>query len=72
MLTLPPALLDLVEVSPGQQVVVTVQDGRIIVEPQRRPRYALAELLSRCDAKAPRPEEDRTWLEAPAHGKELL
>jgi antitoxin ChpS len=72
MLALPPALLDLVELTAGQQVDVSVEEGRILVEPRQRPRYTLAELLSRCDSNAPRSEEDRKWLESPAVGAELL
>jgi antitoxin ChpS len=72
MLALPPALLDLVEVAAGQQVDVSVEEGRIVVEPRRRPRYTLAELLSRCDPDAPRSDEDSEWLEARPTGAELL
>jgi antitoxin ChpS len=72
MLALPPALLDIVEVAAGQQVDVSVEEGRIVVDPRRRPRYTLAELLSRCDPDAPRSDEDREWLEAQPTGAELL
>lgn len=72
MLALPPPLLELVELAAGQQVDVSVEEGRILVEPRRRPRYTLAELLSRCDPAAPFAEEDREWLEAPPAGSELL
>jgi antitoxin ChpS len=72
MLALPPALLDMVELAAGQQVDVSVEEGRILVEPRRRPRYTLAELLSRCDPAAPRPDEERDWLQAPPAGAELL
>jgi len=72
MLALPPALLEMVEIAAGQQVDVSVDEGRIVVEPRRRPRYTLAELLSRCDPNAPRSDEDHEWLEAPPTGAELL
>ena len=72
MLALPPAVLDMVDLAPGQQVAVSVDDGRIIVEAPRRPRYRLAELLARCDRNAPPPEEDREWLDSPLVGEELL
>jgi len=72
MLALPPALLDMVELAAGQQVEVSVNEGRIVVQSRRRPRYTLAELLSRCDRRAPLSDEDREWLEAPPAGAELL
>ena len=72
MLALPPALLDVVELGAGQQVAVSVEEGRLVVAPHRRPRYTLAELLARCDPNAPRSDEDHEWLAAPAVGRELL
>jgi antitoxin ChpS len=72
MLALPPALLDLAELSAGQQVAVSVEEGRIVVEARSRPRYTLAELLSHCDPDAPLSDEDREWLESPPRGAELL
>jgi len=72
MLALPPALLDIVELAAGQQVNVSVEEGRILVEPRQRPRYTLAELISRCDPEAPSSDEDREWLDAPPAGRELL
>jgi antitoxin ChpS len=66
------ALLDMVEIAAGQPVEVSVEEGRIVVEPRRRPRYTLAELLSRCDPDAPLSDKDREWLEAPSTGAELL
>ena len=72
MLALPPALLDLVELGPGQPVAVSVSGRQIIVEPQPRPRYKLADLLSRCDPNAPLSEEAREWFEAGPAGNELI
>jgi antitoxin ChpS len=71
MVELPPALLDTVELAAGQRVAVSVEDGRIVVEPARRPRYTLAQLLARCDPAAPRPEEDTAWHDLPPVGDEL-
>lgn len=72
MLALPPALLAAAELGAGQQVTVSAEEGRIVVEPHRRPRYSLAELLARCDPDAPVSDEDRGWLETPPVGRELL
>ena len=72
MLALPPALLDVVELAAGQSVAVSVEEGRIVVQAHRRPRYTLAELLSRCDPRAPASDADRDWLDAPPAGAELL
>ena len=52
-------------------VGVAVDDGRLVVEPQR-PRYTLDELLAKCDASAEEGAEDRAWLDDKPVGSELL
>ena len=41
MLAVPPALLDALELRAGAKVGIAVESGRLVVEPQRRPRYTL-------------------------------
>jgi antitoxin ChpS len=72
MLAVPPALLDLLNLQAGAKVGLAVNGGRLVVEPQKRPRYTLDELLAKCDPKAPRRKEDREWLDAPAVGDEII
>lgn len=72
MLAVPPALLDLLHLSAGAKVGIAVDNGRLVVEPQGRARYTLAELLAQCDASAESSEEDRDWLESKPVGDELL
>ncbi len=72
MLAVPPAILDLLHLSAGATVGVAVDGGRLVVEPQQRPRYTLDELLAQCDASAELSAEDRAWLDARPHGSELL
>lgn len=69
MLAVPPAVLEMLSLSAGSTVGVTVNSGRLIVEPKKR-RYTLAELLAQCDPNAPLP--DREWVDAPAVGRELI
>jgi antitoxin ChpS len=33
-------------------------------------RYSLSDLMAQCDLNAPLSAEDRTWLDAPAIGRE--
>ena len=54
MLAVPPALLDILHLQPGAKVGIAVESGRLVVEPQQRPRYTLDELLAQCDPKARR------------------
>ena len=72
MLAVPPALLNLLRLKVGATVAVEVENGRLIVEPQQRPRYTLEELLASSDYSQPQPPEEREWVDAPAVGRELL
>jgi antitoxin ChpS len=72
MLAVPPALLDILQLQPGAKVGIAVKGGRLVVEPQPRPRYTLEELLAKCDPKAPRSKEERDWLAGKPVGGELL
>jgi len=72
MLAVPPALLDILQLRPGAKVGIAVQSGRLVVEPQQRPRYTLDELLAQCNPKAPRSKEEREWLDDRPGGGELI
>lgn len=52
MLAVPPALLDILQLGLGAKVGIAVKSGHLIVEPQKRPRYTLNELLAQCSRKA--------------------
>ena len=72
MLSVPPALLDVLHLRPGAKVDIAVQSGRLIVEPLRRPRYTLDELLTQCKPKARRSKEEREWLDDKPAGCEIV
>jgi antitoxin ChpS len=72
MLAVPPVLLDGLGLRPGAKVGLAVHGGRLVVEPQRRPRYTLDELLAQCNPKARRSTEDREWLDDGLAGGELI
>ena len=72
MLAVPPALLDVLQLTAGAQVGLTVDKGRLVVEPHPRRRYTLAELLAASDYSQPQPPEEREWVDAPAAGREPL
>jgi antitoxin ChpS len=69
MLALPPAILDLLHLGAGSTVGVSVEDGRLVIEPKR---YTLAEVLAASDYASPQPPEEREWIDAPAVGNEIL
>ena len=72
MLAVPPALLDILNLQAGATVGIAVERGRIVVEPQRRRRYALNELLAQCDPRARRGKAERECLDSKPVGGELV
>lgn len=74
MMIVPPACLNLLQLRPGVMVGITVDGGRLMVDPQpeSRPRYTLAELLAASDYSQPQPLAEREWIDAPAVGRELI
>lgn len=72
MLAVPPALLDVLHLHAGAKVGLAVDNGRLVVEPQPRPRYTMAELLAASDYSQPQPPEEREWVDAPTVGGELI
>lgn len=72
MLAVPPAVLDLLQLGPGAKVGLSVEGGRLVVEPSARPRYELAELLAQCAPLGKRGKAEREWVTSRAQGKELL
>ena len=72
MLAVPPELLKILRLEAGDTVQVAIEDGRLIVAPQKRPRYTMAELLAASDYSGEQPADEREWVDAPATGRELL
>lgn len=72
MLAVPPALLDVLHLNVGAKVGIAIDNGRLVVEPQARPRYTLEDLLTQCDSSVDIMVEDREWLDAKQVGGELL
>lgn len=72
MLAVPPAILEILQLQAGATVGITVDDGRLVIEPHPRPRYTLAELLAASDYSQPQRPEEREWVDAPGVGREIL
>lgn len=73
VMTVPKQILGLMHLGAGNRVEVRVENGKLVVEPRREPRYTLAELLAQCTAEnMVLSAEDRAWLDAPPVGKEAL
>lgn len=72
MLTVPPAILELLHLEDGATVALAVEGNRLVVDPCMRPQYSLDELLAASSYEGTHTEEEREWLDAPAVGRELL
>ena len=72
MLALPPVLLNLLRLKAGATVAIEVENGRLVVQPNPRPRYTVAELLAASDYSQPQTTEERQWTDSPAVGGELI
>lgn len=70
MMAIPKQLLALVDLQAGAQVDVAVEDGCLIISPQRKKHYKLADLLIQCDPSLPLTPEEQMWLDAPSVGLE--
>jgi antitoxin ChpS len=72
MLAVPPAILDLLHLKVGATVGLEVDGERLVVKPNIKPRYTLAELLEASDYSQPQPAEEREWIDSPSVGGELI
>lgn len=73
ILALPPAFLKQLGIQAGSEVGLTLENDRLIVQPQHKsPRYTLQELLGQCDPAAQRTDEDQAWLDSQSVGRELI
>jgi antitoxin component of MazEF toxin-antitoxin module len=72
-MSVPKKILSLVDLDAGSQVEVSVENGRLIIEPKKNPQYTLTQLLSRCRRSDLAPNRsDREWLETGPAGREVL
>ena len=72
MLAIPKPLLESLDLHENTPVGLSVADGRLVIEPLRRPKYTMAELIAECDLSAPMTEEDRVWLDDLPVGREEI
>ena len=68
VMAIPKRLLELVHLQSGSQVNIDVQQGRLIVVPQKKKHYKLADLLALCNPALPITVNEQEWLDAPGEG----
>ena len=72
MLAIPKPMLDALDLGPDASVGLSIKAGRIVVDPKRKRRYSLEELLTQCKPSARRSREDTDWQAGPPAGRELI
>lgn len=66
-MTVPPTVLETLELGAGDAVMLSIESGNLVVTPQRRPRYKIAELLEHYDVNS-----DDAWDGLPPVGDEVI
>ncbi|MBF0138431.1 MAG: antitoxin [Magnetococcus sp. DMHC-1] len=73
MLSLPPALLDILALKAGATVGISIEDGSLVINPVPGPHYMLEELLGMStDSTQPPSRAEQEWLDSSPIGEELL
>ena len=72
MLAIPKAMLDALELAPDASVGLSVKAGKLVVDPHKRRRYSLDELLAQCNPAARRSREDHIWQNSRRVGHEII
>jgi antitoxin ChpS len=65
-------MLDALDLAPDASVGLSIEAGRLVVDPNRRRRYSLDELLAQCKPPARSSRRDREWATGKAAGRELI
>ncbi|GAJ91894.1 AbrB/MazE/SpoVT family DNA-binding domain-containing protein [Rhizobium rhizogenes] len=80
VLTVPAAARDMLGLSEGQEMIVSVKGRQVIAEPVsmtakpikvRQPKYTLDELLEGYESDVPLSAEEKAWMDAPPIGNEV-
>jgi antitoxin ChpS len=71
-MTIPKAIVDELGLKANAKVELSVENGRLVVHANKRPKYKLADLLAQCDPNAERTAEELEWLNAPSVGNEII
>jgi antitoxin ChpS len=72
MLAIPKPMLDALDLAPDAPVGLSIESGKLVVEPKNRRRYSLDELLAQCRRSVRRSREDRHWTAGRAVGRERI
>jgi antitoxin ChpS len=72
MMAIPKSVLEGLGLAANAKVALSIDRGRLVVEPRPRPKYSLAEIMAQCDPAAPENEDERAWQDMEPVGREIL
>jgi antitoxin ChpS len=72
MLAIPKPMLDELALGPDAAVGLSVKAGRLVIDPKRRRRYTLDELISQSKRSGKRLRSDPSWVAGKPAGRELI
>jgi antitoxin ChpS len=72
MVAIPKAMLDGLGLRANEKVTLLLDGNRLVIEPRRKPKYSLAELLKECDLEAPAHPDMKLWDELEPEGQEII
>jgi antitoxin ChpS len=74
VVAIPPALLKQLRLAVNARVTIKVENDQLVISPEARPRYSLADIMGQCDLTAPlrRTKAERAFMDAPRAGKEEI
>ncbi|MEW6057967.1 MAG: AbrB/MazE/SpoVT family DNA-binding domain-containing protein [Bdellovibrionota bacterium] len=67
---LPPSLLRSMHLAVGNTINAEQVKGKLVLTPNVKPKYTLAELLEKCDSHAAVPQDVQEWDASPVVGRE--
>jgi antitoxin ChpS len=72
MVAIPPAVLDELKLTPDSNIELSVKAGQVIIDPKRRPRYTLDQLIKEGRKAKNLKFKDKAWLSMPRAGREII
>lgn len=72
MLAIPKPVLEALDLASDASVDLSIKAGRLVVDPKKRRRYSLDQLLAQCKSTARRSRADRDWTTARPKGREQI
>lgn len=70
MVAIPRSLLEVLGLRADTKVGLSIDKGKLVIEPSPKPSYTLAELVAQCQVNAVLSDEEKQWLGDGAVGNE--